>query len=234
VQGNWKIKWRPSTEGPVARHRDGDGLATLGRTVGLFAAGVLAAFLALWLYGIVLPGPHQLTARDVSDTVAQVMASATPPLANSALAYQVIAPSLVVIQTKGPGAANTATTASEAVLSWTTQAIYSPHCTVVTNATDIQLTFAGRDPIARGDHSAAARPRHRRSARRPSLRRRWCPPRWGTRNAMRVGDEAFVVGNPFGLYSSLSAGVISGFDRSFEPGKGHPQLTGSHSESMAR
>ena len=34
---------------------------------------------------------------------------------------------------------------------------------------------------------------------------------------MRVGDEAFVVGNPFGLYGSLSAGVISGFNRSFQP-----------------
>jgi S1-C subfamily serine protease len=37
----------------------------------------------------------------------------------------------------------------------------------------------------------------------------------GNPNSMRVGDEAFVVGNPFGLYSSMSAGVISGFDRIF-------------------
>jgi len=33
---------------------------------------------------------------------------------------------------------------------------------------------------------------------------------------MRVGDEAYVVGNPFGIYSSMSAGVISGFNRSFQ------------------
>ena len=39
----------------------------------------------------------------------------------------------------------------------------------------------------------------------------------GNPNSMRVGDEAFVVGNPFGLYSSMSAGVISGFDRVFRP-----------------
>jgi S1-C subfamily serine protease len=43
---------------------------------------------------------------------------------------------------------------------------------------------------------------------------------------MRVGDEAFVVGNPFGLYSSMSAGVISGFDRSFQPSNGHQELQG--------
>jgi S1-C subfamily serine protease len=37
----------------------------------------------------------------------------------------------------------------------------------------------------------------------------------GNPNSMNVGDEAFVVGNPFGLYSSMSSGVISGFDRVF-------------------
>ena len=36
----------------------------------------------------------------------------------------------------------------------------------------------------------------------------------GSSGAMRVGDEAYAVGNPFGLVASLSAGVISGFDRS--------------------
>jgi S1-C subfamily serine protease len=36
----------------------------------------------------------------------------------------------------------------------------------------------------------------------------------GSSRAMRVGDHAFAVGNPLGLVASLSAGVISGFDRS--------------------
>jgi S1-C subfamily serine protease len=39
----------------------------------------------------------------------------------------------------------------------------------------------------------------------------------GNPNMMRVGDEAYVVGNPLGLYSSMSSGVISGFNRSFKP-----------------
>ena len=43
---------------------------------------------------------------------------------------------------------------------------------------------------------------------------------------MRVGDEAFVVGNPFGLYSSMSSGVISGFNRSFQPPEGKFELKG--------
>jgi S1-C subfamily serine protease len=45
----------------------------------------------------------------------------------------------------------------------------------------------------------------------------------GNPNAMRVGDEAYVVGNPFGLYSSVSAGVISGLGRTFQP-EGRDQM----------
>jgi len=48
----------------------------------------------------------------------------------------------------------------------------------------------------------------------------------GNPNAMQVGDDAFVVGNPFGLYSSMSAGVISGFDRSFQPATSKQVLRG--------
>jgi S1-C subfamily serine protease len=35
-----------------------------------------------------------------------------------------------------------------------------------------------------------------------------------------IGDEVFAVGNPVGLVGSLSAGVVSGLDRTFAP-KGH-------------
>ncbi len=48
----------------------------------------------------------------------------------------------------------------------------------------------------------------------------------GNPHAMNVGDDAYVVGNPFGLYSSMSAGVISGFDRSFQPENSDTKLTG--------
>ncbi len=32
----------------------------------------------------------------------------------------------------------------------------------------------------------------------------------------QIGDEAFAVGNPLGLVASLSAGVVSGLDRTFK------------------
>ncbi|MDD5368259.1 MAG: trypsin-like peptidase domain-containing protein, partial [Anaerolineaceae bacterium] len=52
------------------------------------------------------------------------------------------------------------------------------------------------------------------------------PATLGNPRAMQVGDEAYAVGNPFGLYSSLSAGVISAFNRSFQPPGGTLQLKG--------
>jgi len=52
------------------------------------------------------------------------------------------------------------------------------------------------------------------------------PATLGNPNAMRVGDEVFPVGNPFGLYSSMTAGVISGFDRSFQPPDSGRRLEG--------
>jgi S1-C subfamily serine protease len=48
----------------------------------------------------------------------------------------------------------------------------------------------------------------------------------GNPGAMSVGDEAYAVGNPFGLYGSMSAGVISGFNRSFQAGENDPKIEG--------
>ena len=42
------------------------------------------------------------------------------------------------------------------------------------------------------------------------------PATLGNPGAVRQGSEAYALGNPFGLYGSMSAGVISGLDRSFK------------------
>ena len=53
-------------------------LRTRARSAVPFATGMLAALAALLLYRALLPGPPPLTQADVNDTIAQVMASATP------------------------------------------------------------------------------------------------------------------------------------------------------------
>ncbi len=53
----------------------------------------------------------------------------------------------------------------------------------------------------------------------------FAPATLGNPNALRVGDEAYVVGNPLGLAGSLSAGVVSGFDRTYAPQNFNFELT---------
>lgn len=190
-----------------------------------FASGVVAALVALLLYNVLVPGPHQLTAREVNDSVAQALASATPPPAFSARVYQAIQPSLVLIQTHAPGANGKVENGlgSGVVVDDKGDILTSLH--VVANATDIQLTFA--DGTKSSALMLVQQPENDiavvRAIRPPD---QLVPATLGNPNAMRVGDEAFVVGNPLGLYSSMSAGVISGFDRSFQPPNSNQRLHG--------
>jgi S1-C subfamily serine protease len=65
------------------------------------------------------------------------------------------------------------------------------------------------------------------AALRPSIMpAKLVPATLGSPSALRIGDDAIVVGNPFALTRSLSTGVISGLDRSLQvPNQGR-SLTG--------
>jgi len=190
-----------------------------------FASGMLAVLVALLLYNVLVPAPHQLTTREVNDAVAQALATATPPPAFSARVYQVIHPSLVLIQTQDPGANGKTEhgVGSGVIIDDRGDILTSLH--VVANATDIQLTFA--DGTQSSAQVMTKQPEHDiavlRASRPPA---QFVPATLGNPNAMRVGDEAFVVGHPFGLYGSMSAGVISGFDRSFQLPNSNLKLQG--------
>jgi S1-C subfamily serine protease len=177
------------------------------------------------VYNILLPPPHQLTAREVNDTVAQALASATPAPAFSAQVYQVIQPSMVVIQTQAASANGKASHAigSGVVIDDAGDILTSLH--VVADATDIQLTFA--DGTKSSAQVTGKQPENDIAVLRASQPpAQLVPATLGNPNAMRVGDEAFVVGHPLGLYGSMSAGIISGFDRSFQPNNSNQTLKG--------
>ena len=200
-------------------------LRSYPRNAALFAAGVLAALVALQLYNILVPAPPQLTIHEVNDTVVQALASATPPPAYSALVYQAIQPSLVLIQTHAPGENEEEDNGlgSGVVINDSGDILTSLH--VVANATDIQLFFA--DGTESSAQVVATQPENDiavlQASQPPAL---LVPATLGNPNAMRVGDEAFAVGHPLGLYGSMSAGVISGFDRTFKPTNSDQRLQG--------
>lgn len=185
------------------------------RSVLPFVAGIAATMLGLVLYNYFFPA-DQLTEREVNAAIANAMASATPRPAFSAEVYQIIQPSLVLIQTEGRdengGAANSLGTG--VIIDEFGHVLTSLH--VVRDARRIKVTFADGTQseafieIAQPENDIAVLS----AVTLPEL---YLPAVMGNPGAMRVGDEVYVVGNPFGLYGSMSAGVLSGFNRTFRP-----------------
>ncbi len=180
-----------------------------------FLSGALAALLTLWVYNAVSRTP-QLTQQDLNTAVAVALASATPRPADSVYVYQVIQPSLVLIQTEGTGASGEIdhSLGSGVIINDRGEVLTSLH--VVDGANAIKLTFA--DGTESDATIIAKQPENDIAVLSASLLPQlYVPATIGNSGALRVGDEAYVVGNPFGLYSSMSSGVISGFDRVFQP-----------------
>jgi S1-C subfamily serine protease len=190
-----------------------------------FGTGVLATFLALWLYGRMVPSAPALTPRDINQAVAQAMASATPAPNFSSRVYQAIRPSIVLIQTQSGGASQDASfgLGTGVVIDAAGDILTSLH--VVADASQVKITFA--DGTQSGAQVINQQPENDiavlRALEPPA--ELW-PAVLGNPNAARVGDDAFAVGNPFGLYSSMSAGVISGFNRSFQAEGSDQRLEG--------
>lgn len=180
-----------------------------------FLSGVLAALLALVIYNAFSQTPP-LTQDDLNSAVAAALASATPRPAESVLVYQIIQPSLVLIQTErsAEGGEVDRGLGSGVIINDNGDILTSLH--VVDGSQSILLTFA--DGTEAEGAILSAQPEIDiailGASQMPQL---FVPATIGNAGGLRVGDNAYVVGNPFGLYSSMSAGVISGFDRVFQP-----------------
>jgi S1-C subfamily serine protease len=212
------------TRAEVWRYRLRRALARL-RSAVPFAAGVAAAFAALLLYRAAFPPPSPLTPGQVNTIANQVLASATPPPAYSAQVYQVIAPSLVLIQVKDRPVDGKVEEALGSGVVVDDQGDILTALHVVANTTTIDVTFAdGTQSTAQvtsqqpQNDIAVIKADHPPAQLYPAI--------LGNPGAMQVGDEAYVVGNPFGLYGSMTAGIISGFNRSFTPPNSTQKLQG--------
>lgn len=195
------------------------------RSGALFILGVAAALTGLLLYRLLAPSPHQLSTNDVSTAVSQVLASATPPPPFSEGVYQIIQPSLVLIQSKAPGTDGTTddSLGTGTIVDANGDILTSLH--IVANSNDIQVTFA--DGTTSAATVATQEPENDIAVlKADKLPAQVVPAVLGNPRTMHVGDEVYAVGNPFGLFSSISAGVISGFNRSFQPRNSNLNLTG--------
>jgi S1-C subfamily serine protease len=135
-------------------------------------------------------------------------------------------PSLVFIQTRSEGAADEdhgRGLGSGVVVSANGDILTAFH--IVAGAAEIEVIFA--DGSQGTAEIIAAEPENDIAVLRPNeMPGLIVPAVLGSAAAMRVGDQAFAVGNPLGLAASMSAGVISGFDRSFTARETEQRLEG--------
>ena len=179
-------------------------------------AGAGVALGAVFLYGILAPGPPPLTQDDVDVTVAEALASVTPAPAFSERVYQAVRPSLVLIETtRADGSGNEDGDdgfGSGVIVNRHGDILTSLH--VVAKATEIELTFA--DGTRSRAEVVATQPENDiavvRAERPPAD---IVPAVLGNPDSVQEGSEAYAMGSPFGLGGSMSVGVISGVDRSF-------------------
>ena len=228
----------PGTEAPLPPGP----LASRARRLapfGIGAAGMLAVIGAVTL---LTPKTPVLTHAEVDDAIASALASVTPAPAFSQVVYQQVQPSLVLIETDGglsgprpsgapppsgtPGASaapDHAGLGSGVVINQDGDILTSLH--VVEGSSTIDLTFA--DGSKSPGQIVATTPDKDIAVVHPTKPPpNIVPATLGNPGAVRQGTEAYALGSPFGLYGSVSAGVISGLDRSFKEPRTGRTLTG--------
>jgi putative serine protease PepD len=181
----------------------------------LAGSGLLIAILAFLVYDAFQSRQSRITEPEIKQLVAQAMASATPPPPIAERVYDVIAPSVVLINTttQNKDGKTSEGSGSGVVLDQTGNILTSLH--VVQGATEIEVVFAdgstSKATIAgtMGDKDIAV-------LKVTDLPPVLAPATLGNPAALQVGDDAIVVGNPLGLRHTLTSGVISGLNRSFK------------------
>ena len=184
------------------------------RPLAWIGAGILIAAVVMLVGSALLPRQPRLTEREVQQLVAKAMASATPPPSAASQVYNAIMPSVVLIHTHTEKEGKEDDIGgSGVILDETGNILTNLH--VVRDATDIEVIFAdgtkAKATLAGtlGDKDIAVI----KVSSPPTV---MIPAVLGSPASLQVGDEAIVVGNPFGLRHTLTSGVISGLNRNYK------------------
>ena len=178
--------------------------------------GLVVAVIVLATTG----SPAPLDRAQVGSIASQVSQNAikeqqaAPP--TSAVVYQKILPSVVLIESRGPSTKGKGEDLGTGVIVNSDGSIMTAFH-VINGATSIRVTFA--DGTRSSAEVASTDPAHDIAvlmpAHPPSV---IVPAVLG--GGVQVGNAAYAVGNPLGYVDSLTAGVVSGLDRSTETNDG--------------
>ncbi len=180
----------------------------------LIAANLLVTGAAILIYDASKPAPQRLTQGDIDTAVGRTLDALPPKPSDASVAYEAIRPSLVSILVTGSGTDKTkgGSLGSGVVISDTGLILTCLH--VVKSATQVNVIFAD------GSQSTAdviqKEPDQDLAVLQPAtIPDDLKPATLVSASLLHVGDEVVAVGDPFGILSSASAGVVSGLKRSF-------------------
>ena len=194
---------------------------------GLLLAGVALAFSLLFVRDYVQPVRPELTQEQIDAAVLHTLATKDLP-ARAARAAALIAPSIVrirgdILDAKG-------TQVGDDELGVGTGVVIKEDGTILTNlhvvsaSPRLVVTFAdGLESPA--ELVSAQRDKDLAVIKPLNIPDDLQPATMGSSQNIGPGDDVVVVGFPFGMGPSVSAGVISGLNRTFKPAEG-PPLTG--------
>ncbi|MGE5139547.1 MAG: S1C family serine protease [Rudaea sp.] len=193
-----------------------------GLAISAFAAlvGLLVLVAALSVQSVA-NGPNQQA--QINAAVARALASATPQPPMAEKAFAAVQPALVQVlaQDEGSSGKGSISYGSGVVINKNGLILTSLH--IVRGSPSIEVIFADGtqsyadlEQIEESNDIAFLKPQDPPDLLFPAV--------LGNPHALQIGDPAIVVGNPMQLAGSLSAGVISGLERTFQPPNGAPPM----------
>ncbi len=158
--------------------------------------------------------PRVLTQQDIDKAVSYSLGQLPPPPSTASIAYGAIRDSVVrVRQLEGQGSKEKETGVGTGVVV-NEEGLIITNNHVIAGATRLGVVFSDGSEsdadIVSADPDrdlALLMPRQHPDELKPATLR--------STAGLKVGDEVFAVGFPFGIGPSLSAGVVSGLDRSY-------------------
>jgi S1-C subfamily serine protease len=189
----------------------------------VFLLAILGLCAALIVTNFRISGRPDLSSKQASTIASKTARAAVsrlqgqPPAAVQA--YRAVEDAFVVVQSSG-GAAGTGELGSGVIIDAQGDILTALH--VVRGAPTIEVSFA--DGTSSAASVASSDASHDIAVLTPSTRPAVVVPAV-LGGAPQIGDQVFAVGNPLDLVASLSAGVVSGLDRTFTPADG-PSLSG--------
>ena len=179
----------------------------------LAGTNLVLIVLAILVYNALRPAPQKLTQRDIDNAVARTLQNTPPPPSNASIAYGVIRPSVVVVESKVVEAGKKRDTLGAGVVIEETGVILT--CLhVVGDAPQVNVIFADG---TESDAFVTMRVPEKDLAVLAAVKvpDELKPATLASSAWLHVGDEVIAVGNPFGVIGSLSDGVVSGLGRQY-------------------